>query len=49
MQQWTKEIQRIEGIKCSEARVLGGGFVYFLARASLEPPCLTTFNSHNTL
>jgi hypothetical protein len=31
-------LQRIEEIKCSETRMFGDGFVYILARASLEPP-----------
>ena len=33
-------LQLIRRIKCSETRVSGGGFVYFLARASRDPPAL---------
>ena len=46
----TKEDYNVSrGIKRSETRGVPGSFVYSLARASLEPPCLATFNSHNTL
>jgi hypothetical protein len=43
------QLQRVNGIRCSETRCAKGDLVCFLIRARLESLCFATFNSPDTL